>query len=85
MLRKKEPQRKVYVSRNGLLNLDSISSQTFRRQFRFEKAYFPLLVRALQIPECVTSPQVVGVSASEAQCTCLRGLAYPNILDGTAL
>ncbi|KAG0437591.1 hypothetical protein HPB47_017373 [Ixodes persulcatus] len=54
--------------------------QTFRRQFRFEKRDFPVLVKALQLPEYVTSAQGVRVSAREALCMCLRRLAYPNRL-----
>ncbi|KAH7972843.1 hypothetical protein HPB52_017939 [Rhipicephalus sanguineus] len=58
MLREKEPPRhRVYASRGGLPNLDSMSSQCFRRQFRFEKADFPVLVRALKMPQYITSAQ----------------------------
>ncbi|KAH7963649.1 hypothetical protein HPB52_022317 [Rhipicephalus sanguineus] len=60
MLREKEPpRRRVYASRGGLLNLDSMSSHCFRRQFRFEKADFPVLVRALKMPQYITSAQGV--------------------------
>ncbi|KAL3210823.1 hypothetical protein MRX96_052124 [Rhipicephalus microplus] len=56
MLREKEPpRRRVHASRGGLLNLDSMSSQCFRRQFRFEKADFPVLVHALKMPQYITS------------------------------
>ncbi|KAH7969751.1 hypothetical protein HPB52_021719 [Rhipicephalus sanguineus] len=81
MLREKEPpRRRVYASRGGLLNLDSMSSHCFRRQFRFEKADFPVLVRALKMPQYITSAQGVRVTATEALCICLRRLAYPNRL-----
>lgn len=40
MHRKQEPKRRLYVSRRGLLNIDALSEQTFRMQFRFEKADF---------------------------------------------
>ncbi|KAH7943470.1 hypothetical protein HPB52_008776 [Rhipicephalus sanguineus] len=81
MLREKEPpRRRVYASRGGLLNLDSMSSHCFRRQFRFEKADFPVLVRALKMPRYITSAQGVRVTATEALCICLRRLAYPNRL-----
>ncbi|KAL3215700.1 hypothetical protein MRX96_051322 [Rhipicephalus microplus] len=81
MLREKEPpRRRVHASRGGLLNLDSMSSQCFRRQFRFEKADFPVLVHALKMPQYITSAQGVRVTATEALCICLRRLAYPNRL-----
>ncbi|CAN7988706.1 unnamed protein product [Ixodes hexagonus] len=80
MFRKREPKRRIYVSRRGLLNIDALSKHPFRRQFRFEKANFPTLVSALDLPESVTSAQGVSVSAREALCMCLRRLAYPNRL-----
>ncbi|KAL3205935.1 hypothetical protein MRX96_040549 [Rhipicephalus microplus] len=81
MLREKEPpRRRVHASRGGLLNLDSMSSQCFRRQFCFEKADFPVLVHALKMPQYITSAQRVRVTATEALCICLRRLAYPNRL-----
>lgn len=76
----RKPRRRLYVSRNGLLDIDAMPGQTFRRQFRFEKRDFSVLVKALQLPEYVTSAQGVRVSAREALCMCLRRLAYPNRL-----
>ncbi|KAL3226754.1 hypothetical protein MRX96_004370 [Rhipicephalus microplus] len=69
-----------HASRGGLLNLDPMSSQCFRRQFRFEKADFPVFVRALKMPQYITSAQGVRVTAADALCICLRRLAYPNRL-----
>ncbi|XP_072145152.1 uncharacterized protein [Dermacentor andersoni] len=81
LLRERERPRRLYVSsRSGLLNIEAIPESTFRRQFRFQKADFPLLLSALQIPEHVTSAQGVRVSGYEALCMCLRRLAYPNRL-----
>ncbi|KAL3243031.1 hypothetical protein MRX96_020708 [Rhipicephalus microplus] len=58
MLREKElPRRRVHASRGGLLNSDSMSSQCFRRQFRFEKADFPVLVLAPKMLQYTTSAQ----------------------------
>ncbi|KAH7954389.1 hypothetical protein HPB49_018180 [Dermacentor silvarum] len=79
-MREREPRPRLYAARNGLLNIDAIPDHTFRRQFRFEKQDFPVLVKALQVPDCVTSAQGVRVSAQEALCMCLRRLAYPNRL-----
>ncbi|KAH7970667.1 hypothetical protein HPB49_013523 [Dermacentor silvarum] len=62
----REPRPRLYAVRNGLLNIDAISDHTFRRQFRFEKQDFPVLVKALQVPDYVTSAQGVRVSAQEA-------------------
>ncbi|KAH8028958.1 hypothetical protein HPB51_021105 [Rhipicephalus microplus] len=69
-----------HASRGGLLNLDSMSSQCVRRQFRYEKADFPVFVRALKMPQYITSAQGVRVTAADALCICLRRLAYPNRL-----
>ncbi|KAL3218609.1 hypothetical protein MRX96_050654 [Rhipicephalus microplus] len=81
MLREKEtPRCRVHALRGGLLNLASMSCQCFRRQFRFEKADFPVLVRALKMPQYITSAQEVRVTATEALCICLRRLAYPKRL-----
>ncbi|KAM7308475.1 tigger transposable element-derived protein 6 [Ixodes scapularis] len=55
-----------------------VGEQTFQRQFRFEKSDFPTLVRALDMPESMTSSQGVRISAREALCMYLRRLAYPN-------
>ncbi|KAL1473444.1 hypothetical protein MTO96_038667 [Rhipicephalus appendiculatus] len=80
MLREKEsPRRRVYASRGGLINLEAMSNQCFR-QVRFEKADFPVLVRALKMPQYITSAQGVRVAASEALCIRVRRLAYPNRL-----
>lgn len=78
--RERVPERRNYVSRTGVINIHAIAQTTFRRQFRFEKADFPVLVSALDIPECVTSAQGVRDSGREALCMCLRRLAYPNRL-----
>ncbi|KAL3215612.1 hypothetical protein MRX96_000229 [Rhipicephalus microplus] len=76
MLREKEPpRRRMHASRGGLLNLASMSSQCFRRQFCFKKADFPVFVRALQMPQYITSAQGVRLTATEALCICLRRLA----------
>ncbi|KAH7964783.1 hypothetical protein HPB49_001264 [Dermacentor silvarum] len=78
--REREPRPRLYAVRNGRLNIDAIPDHTFLRQFRFEKQDFPVLVKALQVPDYVTSAQGVRVSAQEALCMCLRRLAYPNLL-----
>ncbi|KAH9360652.1 hypothetical protein HPB48_004784 [Haemaphysalis longicornis] len=80
VLRRREPQRRMYVARNGMLNIEGMPATTFRRQFRFEKADFEVLVRALEMPDIVTSAQGVRVAGTEALCMCLRRLAYPNRL-----
>ncbi|XP_049519125.1 uncharacterized protein LOC119445933 [Dermacentor silvarum] len=79
MLREPERQRRLYVSsRGGLLNIEAIPDRVFRRQFRFEKADFPLLVMALELPQYLSSAQGARISGYEALCMCLRRLAYPN-------
>ncbi|XP_077522953.1 uncharacterized protein LOC144133675 [Amblyomma americanum] len=80
MMREREQQRRLYASRRGLLNLDTMPDSTFRSHFRFQKADFRTLVNALEVPEYVTSAQGVRVSGREALCICLRRLAYPNRL-----
>ncbi|KAH9374799.1 hypothetical protein HPB48_019034 [Haemaphysalis longicornis] len=70
----------MYVARNGMLNIEGMPATTFRRQFRFEKADFEVLVRALEMPDIVTSAQGVRVAGTEALCMCLSRLAYPNRL-----
>ncbi|KAH9374792.1 hypothetical protein HPB48_000456 [Haemaphysalis longicornis] len=67
-------------ARNGMLNFEGMPATTFLRQFRFEKADFEVLVRALEMPDIVTSAQGVRVAGTEALCMCLRRLAYPNRL-----
>lgn len=79
-MREREPRHRLYAARNGLLNIDAIPDHTFRRQFRFENQDLPVLVKALQVPDYVTSAQGVRVSAQEALYMCLRLLAYPNRL-----
>ncbi|KAH7941756.1 hypothetical protein HPB49_017034 [Dermacentor silvarum] len=79
MLREPERQRRLYVSsRGGLLNIEAIPDRVFRRQFRFEKADFLLLV-ALELPQYL-SAEGVRISSYEALCMCLRRQAYPNRL-----
>ncbi|KAH7937287.1 hypothetical protein HPB49_010291 [Dermacentor silvarum] len=73
-------QPRVYVSRHGLLNIAEMPSDVFRRHFRFEKADFSVLQRALRIPDLVTSAQGVHVRGLEALSICLKRLAYPNRL-----
>ncbi|KAH7945601.1 hypothetical protein HPB49_013290 [Dermacentor silvarum] len=80
MTRAPEVQPRVYVSRHGLLNIAEMPSDVFRRHFRFEKADFSVLQRALRIPDLVTSAQGVHVRGLEALCICLKRLAYPNRL-----
>lgn len=80
MLRSREPQRRNYVARNGTLNIEGLPATTFRRQFRFEKADFGVLMQALEVPDIVTSAQGVRVAGTDALCMCLRRLAYPNRL-----
>ncbi|KAH7966206.1 hypothetical protein HPB49_014366 [Dermacentor silvarum] len=82
-MREREPRPRLYAARNGLLNIDAIPNRTCRRQFRFEKQDFPVLVKASQVPDYVTSAQGGSVSAQEALCMCLRRLAYPNRLSDT--
>ncbi|KAH7974052.1 hypothetical protein HPB49_009024 [Dermacentor silvarum] len=79
-MREREPRPRLYAVRNGLLNIDAIPDHTFRHQFRFEKQDFRVLLKALQVPDYVTSAQGVRVSAQEAPYMCLRRLAYPNRL-----
>ncbi|KAH7941320.1 hypothetical protein HPB49_012289 [Dermacentor silvarum] len=79
-MREREPRPRLYAARNVLLNIDAIPDHTFRRQFRFEKEDFPVLVKALQVPDHATCAHGVRVSAQEALCMCLRRLAYPNRL-----
>ncbi|KAH7958431.1 hypothetical protein HPB49_001617 [Dermacentor silvarum] len=79
-IREREPRPRLYAARNGLLNIDVIPDHTFRHQFRFQNQDLPVLVKALQVPDYVTSAQGVRVSAQEALCICLRRLAYPNRL-----
>lgn len=80
MLRNREPQRRNYVPRNGILDIEGLPATTFRRQFRFEQADFGVLMKALEMPDIVTSAQGVRVAGTEAMCMCLRRLAYPNRL-----
>ncbi|KAH7965735.1 hypothetical protein HPB49_010261 [Dermacentor silvarum] len=81
MLREPKRQRKLYVSsRGGLLNIEAIPDRVFRRQFRFEKADFPLLLMAPELPQYLSSAQGVRITGYEALCMCLRRLAYPNRL-----
>ncbi|KAH7955701.1 hypothetical protein HPB52_002899 [Rhipicephalus sanguineus] len=69
MMREKEPPwRRVYASRGGLLNLDSMSSQSFRRQFLFEKADFPVLVGAPKMLQYITRAQGIMTCLSKRLC-----------------
>ncbi|KAH7948871.1 hypothetical protein HPB49_004628 [Dermacentor silvarum] len=76
----RKPIPRLYAVRNGLLNIDAIPDHTFRRPFWFEKQEFPVLLKALQVPDYVTSAQGVRVSAQEALYMCLLHLANPNRL-----
>ncbi|KAH7953749.1 hypothetical protein HPB49_011844 [Dermacentor silvarum] len=60
-MREREPRPRLNAARKGLLNIYAIPDRTFRRQFRFEKQDFPVLVKALQVPDYVTSAQGVIV------------------------
>lgn len=80
MLPKKDPQRRIYIARNGILNIQGLPASTVRRQFRFEKADFGVLVQALKVPDRVTSAKGVWTAGAETLCTCLRHLACPNRL-----
>ncbi|KAH7941411.1 hypothetical protein HPB49_013390 [Dermacentor silvarum] len=79
-MREREPNPRLYGARNGLLNIDAIPDRTFRRQFRSENQDLPVLEKALQVPDYVTSAQGVRVSVQEALCMCLQRLVYPNRL-----
>ncbi|XP_054933606.1 uncharacterized protein [Dermacentor andersoni] len=80
MTRAPEVQPRIYLSQHGLLNVEEMPPDVFRRNFRFDKSDFSFLQRALKILEVVTSAQGVHVRGLEALCICLKRLTYPNRL-----
>lgn len=74
----REPAPRQYKSSSGLLDINRLDDEDFRRMFRFEKEHLDLLTTSLLLPEKFTSSQGVTVSGREALLMGLRRLAYPN-------